>query len=69
MVANILYFETLEMQFEWDKVPIIIHGIKGKPSRSKEFRSLYPEAAENSKKMLEQNVKKNEEELEPRVEG
>jgi len=62
-------FETLEMQFEWDKVLIILHGIKGKPGMSKEFRSLYPEAAENSKKMLEQNVKKKQEELEPRVEG
>jgi len=61
-------FENLEMQFEWDKVPIILHGIKGKPGRSKEFKSLHPEAAENSKKMLDQNVKKKEE-LEQRGEG
>jgi hypothetical protein len=62
-------FETLEMQFKWNKVPIILHGIKGKSGRSKEFKYLYPEAAENSKKMLEQNVKKKEEELGPKVEG
>jgi hypothetical protein len=63
-------FETLEMQFEWDKVPIILHGIKSKskPGKSKELKSRYLEAAENSKKMLEQNVKKKEE-LEPRVDG
>jgi len=57
------------MQFKWNKVPIILHGIKGKSGRSKEFKYLYPEAAENSKKMLEQNVKKKEEELGPKVEG
>jgi len=54
-------FETLEMQFVWDKVPIILHGIKGKSYMSKEFLSLYLEAAENSKEMLEQNVKEKEE--------
>jgi hypothetical protein len=55
-------FETLEMQFVWDKVPIILHGIKGNLGRSKEFMFLYPEAAENSKERLEQNVKEKEEE-------
>jgi len=55
-------FETLEMQFVWDKVPIILHGIKGNSGRSKEFMFLYPEAAENSKERLEQNVKEKEEE-------
>jgi hypothetical protein len=43
------------MQFVWDKVPIILHGIKGNSSRSKEFMFLHPEAAENSKERLEQN--------------
>jgi hypothetical protein len=55
-------FETLEMQFVWDKVPIILHGIKGNLGRSKEFMFLYPKAAENSKERLEQNVKEKEEE-------
>jgi len=46
----------------WDKVPIILHGIKGNSGRSKEFMFLYPKAAENSKERLEQNVKEKEEE-------
>jgi hypothetical protein len=50
------------MQFVWDKVLIILHGIKGKSCWSKEFLPLYPEAAENSKEMLEQNLKGKEEE-------
>jgi hypothetical protein len=57
-------FETLEMQFVWDKEPIILHGIKSRVGMSQEFLSLYPEVAENSKEMLEQNMKEKEEEIE-----
>jgi len=56
------------MKFVRDKVPIILHGIKGKSGRSKEFIFLYPEAAENRKEMLEQNVKEKEEERKHKLE-
>jgi hypothetical protein len=56
-------FETLEMQFVWDREPIILHGIKSRSGSSQEFLSLCPEGAENGKEMLEQNVKEKEEEM------
>jgi len=56
------------MKFVWEKVPIILHGIKDKSGRSKEFMFLYPEAAKNRKEMLEQNVKKKEKERKHRLE-
>jgi hypothetical protein len=62
-------FETLEMQFVWDKEPIIQHGIKSRSGRSNKFMSLYLETAENNKERREPTGKEKEKEVEQLLEG
>lgn len=59
----------MEMQFVWNMEHIVLHGIKNRFGRSREFLSLQPEEAENNKGVLKQNWKEKEEEMEQMLEG
>jgi len=61
-------FETLEMHFVWNMEHIVLHRIKNRFGRSREFLSLHPKEAKNSKRVLKQNWKEKKEEMEQMLE-
>jgi hypothetical protein len=62
-------FEMLEMQFVWNMLTVVIHGIKNGTGSSRKFLSLYLDGAKNINGVLKQNGKEKEEGMEQMLGG
>jgi hypothetical protein len=54
--------------FMWNMEQVVLYGIKNRSGRSREFLSLYPKEAKNSKGVLKHNGKEKEKEVEQMLE-